>query len=79
MVEIGTLSNGERLMAGTSEFKGKTYVSIRAYYESPKGSGEFAPGRNGINLPLADAGLLAEAFSKLVENTEVLPAMTAGR
>lgn len=74
MVEIGILSNGEKLMAGTSEFKGKTYVSIRAYYESPKGSGEFSPGRNGINLPAADAILLAAAFASLVES-DALPSL----
>lgn len=65
MEEIGTLSNGEKLMAGRSEFKGKTYVSVRAYYESPKGSGQYAPGRNGINVPEADLPLLLAGLEAL--------------
>lgn len=65
MREIGRLANGDKLMAGRSEYKGKMYVSIRAYYESPAGSGEFAPGRNGLNVPESELPLLREAFKSL--------------
>ena len=45
-----------------SEFKGKTYVAIREYYEK---DGEMLPGRKGINLNM-------EEWKELLDNIDNL-------
>ena len=55
--------NGERIVAGFSYFKGKPYASVRVYYRDP--AGDFAPGKNGINLPLAEFKSLTDAIVAL--------------
>ncbi|KAL8645267.1 MAG: hypothetical protein Q9210_006806, partial [Variospora velana] len=44
------LSNNRRITI--SDFKGKTMVDIREYYED-KSTGEMMPGKKGISLPVA--------------------------
>jgi|TARA_B100000513_G_scaffold182327_1_gene101773 hypothetical protein len=42
-------SLGSNKMLRVKEFKGKTYIDIREFYED-KGSGEMKPGKKGISL-----------------------------
>lgn len=55
--------NGEMLRATISEFKGNTMISVRCFYEKSKG--EFAPGRNGINIYEEEADAFLEAVTAL--------------
>lgn len=74
--EVATFDrpNGERLVAGFSYFKGKPYVSIRVYYRDPEGN--WAPGKNGLNLPLAEFKNVTAAVVRLNEVLATVEAPT---
>ena len=55
------MENGELLRASVSTFKGKTYIGIRRWWKDD--SGEWKPGKNGINVQQGpDLRHLREAF-----------------
>lgn len=56
--------NGEKVVAAVNIFKGTTYISIRVYYED-KATGEWKPGKNGINLPFAEIDSLIGAGDRV--------------
>lgn len=58
--------NGERLVGALSTFKGTTYVSIRSYYHDDH-TEEYKPGRNGINVPLAEWESFATVMSTMLD------------
>ena len=55
---------GEVMRASTSEYKGKTYLSIRVYYTDAQ-TGQLLPGKNGINVPLEEGLKLFKAAKHL--------------
>ena len=62
VVKTFTLPNGDQLRATVQEFKGKTYVAVRVWYAA---GNAFAPGKNGINLPVDQAEKLFECVDAL--------------
>lgn len=58
------VKDGEEIRADITEFKGKKYLSVRVYYLDTR-DGEMKPGKNGINLPLEEAGLFIDAADSL--------------
>ena len=68
--------NGELVRAGFNTFKGRAYFSVRTFYRDT--TGEWAPGRNGLNLPVdefSDFFTLAQGLNEHMtgENLEGEP------
>lgn len=55
--------NGEVIRAAVSFFKGVQMLQVRVWYRTD--SGELAPGRNGINLPVTEYAQLRAAVEAL--------------
>lgn len=55
---------GEKMIASTSEYKGKTYVSCRIHY-TDTATQELRPGKNGINIELSEAPKFFKAVDHL--------------
>lgn len=64
--------NGEQVRLAKSEFKGKSYFSLRAWYDA-EGTGDWRPGKNGINLPIEEL----PAFLALVDHLRGEPFASA--
>jgi hypothetical protein len=60
-------SEPQQVRAITNEYRRRKYFSFRAWYLPPEGGEDYAPGKNGINLPVDEY----HEFRKLVDAMDI--------
>lgn len=62
----------QQVRAQVSEFKGQKYFSLRSWYPAEP-SGEYKPGKNGINLPVDEYPKFRELIAALDAELKYAP------